>query len=199
MKKFIALVMTLMLALSLAVAEDVPAETEAFVPSQNVKVELTMTGDLADGFICIPEIKHNGTENTVVSLDSMHYANGQFSFSFSPLTAGEAIVVLEYGKPQDHFVVKQQVYMIVVTEEGLIEVRDMSEQLPLTGTVKEVTEEGVLLETAEQGEVLCRLPEGMTAPLQDELIQVWFNGVMTMSMPGQINVLAWEVVNMQAR
>ena len=195
MKKILALVLALSLMIPFAVAEDAALTEDLFVPAQEVKVHLGMDGVMQDGFICIPTVKNEG----VVALDSMHYENGRFSFVFSPIAAGEAIVTLEYMKPADRFVEHKAVYMIVVTEEGLVEVRDMTEQLPLVGTVKEITEEGILLETVDMGEIICRMPEGMVAPMQDELVQVWFNGVMTMSLPAQINVLAWELVTMQAR
>lgn len=197
MKKIAALVLALMMMIPFAVAED--ASEAAFTPSENVKVHLSMTGDMIDGFICVPEIKHNGTENLVIALDSMHFENGTTSFLFSALNAGEAIVQLQHMRPSDRFVTQQKVYLISVSEEGMVYVRDMSEELPLVGTVKEVTEDGVMLETADQGDVLCRLPEGMTAPMEGELIQVWHNGAMTMSLPAQIGVLAWELVTMQPR
>ena len=198
MKKMIALILSLMMMFSVALADDISAE-EAAPILENVKIHLSMDGEMGDGLITVPEIKHNGTENAVLSFETMHYENGSTEFVFSAENAGEAIVVLQYGKPSDRFVVRQQVYMISVTEDGQLFVQDMTEQLPLIGTVKEVTEDGVLLETADMGEILCRLPEGMTAPMQDELIQVWHNGAMTMSLPAQVGVLAWELVTMQAR
>jgi len=199
MKKIVALFLALMLMIPFAVAEDAAEETPEFIPSEHVKIQLSMEGDMIDGFLCVPEIKHNGTENLVVYLDSMHYEKGVTTFSFSALSAGEAIVTLQYMRPSDRFMMQQKVYMIVVTEEGLVEVRDMTEELPLTGTVKEVTEDGMLIETADQGDVLCRLPEGMTPAMEGELIQVWHNGAMTMSLPAQVGVLAWELVTMQPR
>ncbi|MBR6525810.1 MAG: hypothetical protein IKT57_07550 [Clostridia bacterium] len=194
MKKMIALILALMMMFSLALAEDT-AETKEVIIPRNVKVHLSLEGTVADGFIAIPQIKNSDT----VSLQSMHYEYGFTDFVFSADNPGEAIVVLQYGKPAEQFVAKQEVYMISVTEDGQVFVQDMTEQLPLIGTVKEVTEDGVLLETVEQGDILCRLPEGMDAPAENDLIQVWHNGAMTMSLPAQVGVLAWELVTMQAR
>ena len=56
-------------------------------------------------------------------------------------------------------------------------------------------EEGTaFLNTETHGEVLARFPEDMQLPTQDENVKIWFNGVMTMSLPGQINVIGWETV-----
>ena len=203
MKKIVALVLSLMLLATLAFAEDSNYTVSA--PSA-AKVEFTFSGNPTTGFMWDCQIKNEG----VVALREMHYvaadqtdgllgAGGEYTFTLEALQPGEAIVVFQHARPWEHHVDMQQVYMIIVLEDGTVEVQDMTEQLPLVGTVKEVTEEGVLLETVEQGDVLCRLPEDMMAPAENDLIQVWFNGVMTMSLPAQINVLSWELVQMQAR
>lgn len=203
MKKLFALILSLMLFLPAALAEEMPYAVSAPAPA---RVTFTFEGNPSTGFLWDCQIKNEG----VVALREMHYAadaatenllgaGGKYTFTLEAVQQGEAIVVFQYARPWEHHVEKQQVYLVTVLEDGVLEVQDMTEQLPLTGTVKEVTEDGVLLETVEQGEVLCRLPEGMTAPMENDLIQVWFNGVMTMSLPGQINVLHWEMVQMQAR
>ena len=60
----------------------------------------------------------------------------------------------------------------------------------LQGEVTEVypDQNAVLLNTETSGDVYVRLPEGWEDDLspQQQLI-VYFNGVMTMSLPGQIN------------
>lgn len=192
MKKVLALILTLMLLLPAALAEETPYTVTAPAAAT---VTFTFEGGMQDGFLGTLDIK-NGS---VVTLDHMAWQNNTYTFTLKAAAPGEAIVVFQYGKPMEHYVEKQQAFLVMVLENGTVEVQDLSEQLPMTGTVKEVTEEGVLLETLEQGDVLCRLPEGMPAPAENDLIQVWFNGVMTMSLPGQINVLAWEHVSMQAR
>lgn len=192
MKKVLALILTLMLLLPAALAEETPYTVTAPAAAA---VTFNFEGGMQDGFLGTLDIK-NGS---VVTLDHMAWQNNAYTFTLKAAAPGEAIVVFQYGKPMDHYVEKQQAFLVMVLENGTVEVQDLSEQLPMTGTVKEVTEEGVLLETLEQGDVLCRLPEGMPAPAENDLIQVWFNGVMTMSLPGQINVLAWEHVSMQAR
>ena len=58
-----------------------------------------------------------------------------------------------------------------------------------------VNEDGsVLLNTETHGEVIARFPEEMPLPTEGENVKIWFNGVMTMSLPGQINVIGWETV-----
>lgn len=66
----------------------------------------------------------------------------------------------------------------------------------LAGIVVEVLSEdrAVLLCAGEKGHVLVRIPEEMDMPTLCEQITVHYNGVMTMSLPGQINALAVETI-----
>lgn len=58
----------------------------------------------------------------------------------------------------------------------------------LTGVVGEVTEEGFLLtDEPTFGEAFVRLPEAMPHLYQGMPVTVYYDGVMTMSLPGQVN------------
>ena len=63
----------------------------------------------------------------------------------------------------------------------------------LAGTVTEVLEGSFLMETSQQGPVMVNLPEEITAPQVGQQVLVTFNGVMTLSLPGQINPWTVEV------
>ena len=54
MKKMIALILSLMMMFSVALAEDISAE-EAAPILENVKIHLSMDGEMGDGFITVPE------------------------------------------------------------------------------------------------------------------------------------------------
>lgn len=66
----------------------------------------------------------------------------------------------------------------------------------MSGTVTEqlIEENAFLMETEVQGLVMVRLPEGLRMPNVEENVRVFFNGVMTLSLPGQINALGMETI-----
>lgn len=68
----------------------------------------------------------------------------------------------------------------------------------LTGKVTEVTEDGFMLNTQENGDVWVHAAEDLLSLVQAEgEVTVYFNGVMTLSLPGQINA-AWIVTPVAA-
>lgn len=66
------------------------------------------------------------------------------------------------------------------------------------GTVAEVSEEGILVSSKENGDVFATLPEGMGLEVGQE-VTIYFNGVMTMSLPPRINALAVEILMEEAQ
>lgn len=63
-----------------------------------------------------------------------------------------------------------------------------------TGTVSQLTEDGFLLTTEEAGDVQVNaLAEQLEGVEENAEVTVYFNGVMTMSLPGQISA-AWIVI-----
>ena len=66
----------------------------------------------------------------------------------------------------------------------------------MDGVVTEqlVEDNAFLMETEVQGLVMVRLPENLRMPNVDEHVRVHFNGVMTMSLPGQINAFGMETI-----
>lgn len=66
------------------------------------------------------------------------------------------------------------------------------------GVVVEVTEDGVLMERYEdKGQVLVRLPEGADPLYKGCVISVYSNGVMTASLPPQVNALYVHAESLQ--
>jgi len=57
-----------------------------------------------------------------------------------------------------------------------------------------IEDNAFLMETEVQGIVMVRLPEGLRMPNVDEHVRIHFNGVMTLSLPGQINALGMETI-----
>ena len=64
----------------------------------------------------------------------------------------------------------------------------------LSGTVAQMTENGALLNTEDCGQVEVLFAPGLALPVEGEEIIARFNGVMTASLPGQINCYWWETV-----
>jgi len=121
---------------------------------------------------------------------------GIYTFKVTAVEAGETIVLFHYTRPWETDEMTTKAYLINVLEDGTMDVRDLEGFAPLMGTVVSVDEESasVLLNTETHGEVIARFPADMQLPTVDEHVKIWFNGVMTMSLPGQINVIGWETV-----
>lgn len=51
-----------------------------------------------------------------------------------------------------------------------------------------------LMETELHGVIMVRLPEDIILPTVEEHVRIHFNGVMTLSLPGQINALGMETI-----
>ena len=67
-----------------------------------------------------------------------------------------------------------------------------------TGTVSQLQDDGFLLTTEEAGDVWVRaLSEQLETVEDGQEVTVYFDGVMTMSLPGQINA-AWIVTPVDA-
>jgi len=83
-----------------------------------------------------------------------------------------------------------------VDEEGNLYIRDLEGAAPIIGQVVEIDEENhsALLNTETHGEVLAFFGEDMPLPTLEENVKIWFNGAMTMSIPAQIGVIAWETI-----
>lgn len=70
---------------------------------------------------------------------------------------------------------------------------DVPEYLDIVGTVVEVTEEGILVDTETHGQVLAHLTEETLFEGEDAIpgayVHILTNGMMTMSLPAQVTAL----------
>ncbi|MBR6788139.1 MAG: hypothetical protein IKM26_09510 [Clostridia bacterium] len=64
----------------------------------------------------------------------------------------------------------------------------------VTELIETEEESAFLMETELHGVVMVRLPEDIILPTLEEHVRVHFNGVMTLSLPGQINALGMETI-----
>lgn len=64
----------------------------------------------------------------------------------------------------------------------------------VTELIENEDERAFLMETELHGIVMVRLPEDIILPTLEEHVRIHFNGVMTLSLPGQINALGMETI-----
>lgn len=64
----------------------------------------------------------------------------------------------------------------------------------VTELIENEDERAFLMETELHGLVMVRLPEDIILPTPEENVRIHFNGVMTLSLPGQINALGMETI-----
>ena len=74
-------------------------------------------------------------------------------------------------------------HLYVYTMDGIV-----------TELIENEEERAFLMETELHGIVMVRLPEDIILPTIEEHVRVHFNGVMTLSLPGQINALGMETI-----
>lgn len=70
-------------------------------------------------------------------------------------------------------------------------------QHKISGTVVEVAENGVLVDQGEAGQVFVHLQEGMRPLFYGCPVDVYFNGVMALSFPGQISALHYTTPTLE--
>ena len=64
----------------------------------------------------------------------------------------------------------------------------------VTEVIENEEERAFLMETELHGLVMVRVPEEIILPTIDEHVLVHFNGLMTLSLPGQINAIGMETI-----
>ena len=120
---------------------------------------------------------------------------GVYTFTLTATAPGENIVVFEYLRSWERKIIDRRIFLITVADDLSVTVRDVTADGVMQGTVLSVDAEAhsALLRT-ENDEVLAHFPADMQLPAADEEITVFFNGAITMSLPGQIGVIGWEHV-----
>lgn len=201
MKKFIALILALLLSLSAALAEDAPR----IGCSKAGELLISVSGNpttgyawyatlLTDGVAKLESAEGEYTEDP--HEEGMVGVGGTYTFRLSPLAAGETLLQLKYFRSWERKTETEKVFLILVDDEGNIQAQELSEIAPLEALVTEVNaaERTALVKTDDGQEFLAHFPGEMTLPAVDEQVRIYFNGVVTMSLPGQITCMGWESV-----
>lgn len=205
MKKILSILFALMLCCSAALAEDAPAAPFTIYPPKAASAVFSFDANPTTGYTWSAFLLKEGVvtltsqEGEYTPAESQEEALGQggiHSFEITAAAPGETIILFHSlraweGKPE-----KTLAYLVTVDENGALYVQDLEGTAPLTGEVISIdAEEGTaLIKTETHNEVLARFPADMPLPALNESISIWFNGVMTLSLPGQINVIAWETI-----
>ena len=120
--------------------------------------------------------------------DSDGAVTGLSCFTLCAAASGESVI---------RFMGTQEVLILAsVSENMVLSVKDVTDSGPLSGVVTHVNavERLVTFYSETHGEVTAVLPDEMALPVEDELIRVYTNGVMTNSLPPRVNVIAWEAI-----
>lgn len=204
MKKMIALLLVILAVLgSVAVAQEEENLPFTVYPPVKAYAVFEFEGNPSTGFSWtafpirdgVVEISE-GEYKVHESDEALVGQGGIYTFKVTAASVGETIVLFHYTRPWETEEITTKAYLVNVLEDGTMDIRDLEGFAPLFGTVVSVDAENgsVLLNTDTHGEVIARFPEDMQLPTVEENVKIWFNGVMTMSLPGQINVIGWETV-----
>ena len=222
MKKFLILLLIAALLIPAAQAEDVSDEIYTIFPPQKAYVSFTLPANPSTGYLwfsrligdaviespslmtlnaAIPVGEGDGDASGQISTELVG-ASSVSQFLFTADHEGQAIVVFTYMRPGEETdqpaeePVQMLVYLITVDGEGNLFVQDVRDVNPLLCEVLSVDEEErtALVGTQSHGEVLARFPENVDLPRVGDRVTLWYNGVMTLSLPGQINVLGCDLV-----
>ena len=204
MKKMIAAVLALMMVFSLALASEEAAQPFTIYPPKAAQTVFEFEGNPTTGYrwtaFLVKEgvVELNSVEGEYTEFEheeEMVGVGGMYRFELTAVAPGETIVLFHYGRGWEEEDMITKPYLVMVLEDGTMEIMDLEGYAPMIGSVVTVNEDGsVLLNTETHGEVIARFPEEMPLPTEGENVKIWFNGVMTMSLPGQINVIGWESI-----
>jgi len=121
-------------------------------------------------------------------------SGGRTEFTLTAQKPGQSLIVFTYARSWEEDSWMQSIILAVVDEDMTITTMDITDRSVLTGVVTEISGREVTLLTESQGEVIAVFPEEMALPVMDEEISIYTDGTMTMSLPGMVNVLAWETL-----
>ena len=206
MKKMIALIAALILMIPFALAEDMEApEVFTIYPPVAAHAQFALPGNATTGYRWTAFLLKDGVVELVnpdgdyvadEAEEGMVGVGGTHYFEITAVAPGETILLLNYFRPSDPTDMVTRAYLIQVDEDGTLYIRDLEGAAPIIGQVVEIDEENhsALLNTETHGEVLAFFGEDMPLPTLEENVKIWFNGAMTMSIPAQIGVIAWETI-----
>lgn len=205
MKKIISIFFALVIFCSAAMAEDIAPVPFTIHPPKAASAVFEFDVNPSTGYTWTAFIIKDGVIE-LVNPDGDYVADeteeaivgqgGKHSFEITATGAGETIILFHYLRPSEGAPEKTLAYLVSVDEEGNLFIQDLEGIAPLIGTVISIDEKNhfAFVQTETHGEVLARFPEDIQLPTVDEQIKIWFNGVMTLSLPGQVCVIGWETI-----
>lgn len=121
---------------------------------------------------------------------------GTTYFQLNPVAPGQSIVRFDYARSWEEGHDKRVVILADVDEDLNLTTTDITFSCMDVGTVTDVDEENhsVTYVSDSGDEVIATFDEELALPVMDEEICVYTTGIMTMSIPPIVNVLAWETL-----
>ncbi len=121
-------------------------------------------------------------------------SGGTTAFTLIPKQPGQSIVLFSYMRSWENEPINQRVFLADVDDELNLTVKDVTEEGVLAGIVNSINEEehSALIETEKQGEITAVFSETDALPAVNESVTLYTNGVMTLSLPPVVNVIAWK-------
>ncbi|MDO4483101.1 MAG: protease inhibitor I42 family protein [Clostridia bacterium] len=224
MKKILAMTAAAVLAVSCAAAENVDNpviggadgatsivlknETSMIsLPAEACKDTATVTLDanpttgyswkafvLGGESVILPD--ENGEYNPDFASEGVTGAGGQTQFTLQAVAEGQSLVNFVYARPWEGRSEVEYYVLATVDADNNIYLDNVTEFCRVNGTVVEnnEAEHTTLIHNDQQGDVLVHMPEEMPLPILGNVVTVYTNGIMTMSLPAQVSCLAWEYV-----
>lgn len=217
MKKLISILCAVLMLFTCAIAEEtndtVTGEAEqmmnAFlneIPEPSVgTVTVTLDANITTGYEWTAFVI--GGDSVVIDDENSCYVpdsnpdlldgvGGAHIFILNAVQPGESIVRFTYARGWDASSAEYVYLLFSVDEDLCIYTLDVTETGVYDGIVTAVDEQehAVVLLTERMGEVIARFDENEMLPVEGEHIQVYTNGVATMSLPAIVNVIAWSTV-----
>lgn len=120
---------------------------------------------------------------------------GTTYFQLNPVEPGQSIVRFDYARSWEEGHDERIVILADVDEDLNLTTTDITFSYMDAGTVTEVDEENhTVTYVSGSEEVIAAFDEELALPVIDEEIFVYTTGIMTMSIPPTVNVLAWETI-----
>ncbi len=188
MKRITALLLISLLLLPSALGENAKIVLDANPTTGYEWMGFILGGDSA-------ELEDEKGVYTPIKTDALLAGSGGTTeFTLIPKQSGESIVLFSYMRSWEHEPIDQRVYLADVDDELKLTVRDVTEEGVFTGIVISVNEKerSVLIETEKQGEIIATFSEADALPVVNESVTLYTNGVMTLSLPPVVNVIAWK-------
>lgn len=121
---------------------------------------------------------------------------GHTEFALNAAEPGQTLIAFTYSRPWEDGSAETKLVLAYVDSNMTLTTADITDQGILEGIVSSVDAEAhsALLTLVSGDEAEAIFPGDMALPVQGEHVVLYTDGTMTMSLPGIVNVLAWESV-----